>query len=336
VKQVAINGMGRIGRLTLRQLVKVPHVQVVAVNDLTDAATLAHLLKYDTVHGRADVPISSEGDTLLLAGQRIRVFAEPNPGALPFGALGADLVLECTGKFTRRQEAALHLRDGVGHVLISDASPDADRTIVLGVNEGALNLDRDRILSGASCTATCLAPMVKVLDDAFGLDYGFMTTVHSYTNDQRILDLPHEDLRRARAAALNMFPTSTGAARSLGLILPHLEGRLDGLAVRVPTPDVSIVDLTATLRRDATPATIDAAFRAAADRGSLSPYLEVLDAELVSSDLVGSAASCLYDPFLTKVLGPRLVKVFGWYDNEWGYAARLKDLSVLVLDGAGR
>ena len=336
MKQVAINGLGRIGRLTLRQLVKVPHLQVVAVNDLTDAATLAHLLKYDTVHGRADVPISSEGDMLILGGQRIRVFAEPDPGALPFGALGAELVLECTGKFTRRQEAALHLRDGVGHVLISDASPEADRTIVLGVNEDTLDLDRDRVLSGASCTATCLAPMVKVLDDAFGLDYGFMTTVHSYTNDQRILDLPHEDLRRARAAALNMIPTSTGAARSLGLILPHLEGRLDGLAVRVPTPDVSIVDLTATLYRDATPATIDAAFRAAADRGSLSPYLEVLEAELVSADLVGSSASCLYDPFLTKVLGPRLVKVFGWYDNEWGYAARLKDLCLLVLEGDGR
>lgn len=333
---MAINGMGRIGRLTLRQLAKVPDVRIVAVNDLTDAATLAHLLKYDTVHGRADVPVSAEDDHLVVAGHRIRVLAEPDPGSVPFGALGAGLVLECTGRFTRRQEAALHLRDGVGHVIISDASPDADRTVVLGVNESTLDLDRDRVLSGASCTATCLAPMVKVLDDAFGLEYGFMTTVHSYTNDQRILDLPHEDLRRTRAAAHNMIPTSTGAAESLGLILPHLEGRLDGLAVRVPTPDVSIVDLTATLRRDATPAAIDAAFRAAAEAGPLSPYLEVLDAELVSADLVGSAASCLYDPFLTKVLGPRLVKVFGWYDNEWGYAARLKDLCLLVLAGSGR
>jgi len=336
VKQVAINGMGRIGRLTLRQLVKVPEVRIVAVNDLTDAATLAHLLKYDTVHGQAEVPVHAENDHLIVAGHRIRVLSEPDPGSVPFGALGAGLVLECTGRFTRRQEASLHLRDGVGHVVISDASPDADRTVVLGVNEGALELDRDRVISGASCTATCLAPMVKVLDDAFGLDHGFMTTVHSYTNDQRILDLPHEDLRRARAAALNMIPTSTGAARSLGLILPHLEGRLDGLAVRVPTPDVSIVDLTATLRRDATPSAIDAAFQAAAAAGPLAPYLEVLDAELVSADLVGSAASCLYDPFLTKVLGPRLVKVFGWYDNEWGYAARLRDLCLLVLAGSGR
>ncbi|MFZ1376142.1 MAG: type I glyceraldehyde-3-phosphate dehydrogenase [Geothrix sp.] len=336
MKQVAINGMGRIGRLTLRQLVKDPGVQVVAVNDLTDAATLAHLLKYDTVHGRAGCPVDSEDGHLLLAGQRIRVLAEPDPRRVPFGSLGAGLVLECTGRFTQRELAAQHLRDGVGHVLISDASPDADRTVVLGVNEGTLDLDRDRVISGASCTATCLAPMVKVLDDAFGLDYGFMTTVHSYTNDQRILDLPHDDLRRARAAALNMIPTSTGAARSLGLLLPHLEGRLDGLAVRVPTPDVSIVDLTATLRSEATPATVDSAFRAAAEAGPLSPYLEVLDAELVSADLVGSTASCLYDPFLTKVLGPRLVKVFGWYDNEWGYAARLKDLCLLVLAESGR
>ena len=336
MKQVAINGMGRIGRLTLRQLVKDPGVQVVAVNDLTDAATLAHLMNYDTVHGRAECPVGSEDGYLLLAGQRIRVLAEPDPRRVPFGSLGAGLVLECTGRFTQRELAAQHLRDGVGHVLISDASPDADRTVVLGVNEGTLDLDRDRVISGASCTATCLAPMVKVLDDSFGLDYGFMTTVHSITNDQRILDLPHEDLRRMRAAALNMIPTSTGAARSLGLILPHLAGRLDGLAVRVPTPDVSIVDLTAILRREATLATVDKAFREAAEAGPLSPYLEVLEAELVSADLVGSAASCLYDPFLTKVLGPRLVKVFGWYDNEWGYAARLKDLCLLVLAESGR
>lgn len=336
MKQVAINGMGRIGRLTLRQLVKVPHLRVVAVNDLTDAATLAHLLKYDTVHGRADFPVGSEGDFLLLDGQRIRVCAEPDPDAVPFGALGAELVLECTGTFTRRSEAASHLRDGVGHVLISDASPDADRTVIMGVNESTLDLDRDRIISAASGTAICLAPLVKVLDEAFGLDHGFVTAVHSYTNDQRILDLPHGDLRRTRAAALNMIPTGTRAAASLGLVMPHLDGRLEGLAVKVPTPDVSIVDLTATLRADVTPAAIDAAFRAATELGPLAPYLEVLDAELVSADLVGSTASCLYDPFLTKVLGPRLVKVFGWYDNEWSYAARLKDLCLFVLERRGR
>ncbi len=336
MQKVAINGLGRIGRLALRQLMKVPHVQVVAVNELTDAATLAHLVKYDSVHGQADFPVASDGDCLVLDGRRIRVFAEQEPGAIPFGATGARLVLECTGRFTRRTQAAAHLRDGVGHVLISAPSPDADRTVVLGVNEGSLELTKDRIISAASCTTNCLAPLVKVLDDAFGLEFGFMTTVHSYTNDQRILDLPHPDLRRARAATLSMIPTSTGAARAVGQVLPHLEGRLDGLAVRVPTPDVSIVDLTATLKAKASLEAIHQAFHQASRTGPLAPYLEVLEAELVSVDLVGRGASCLYDPYLTKVLGPRLVKVFGWYDNEWGYAARMKDLCLRILEAQCR
>ena len=334
--KVAINGLGRIGRLALRQLLQVPHLQVVAVNDLTDAATLAHLLKYDSVHGRADFPVASDGACLLVNGRRIEVFTEKEPARIPFGSSGAQMVLECTGRFTHRAQAAAHLQGGVGHVIISSPSDDADRTVVLGVNEGSLHLAEDRVISGASCTTNALAPMVKVLDDAFGLEYGFMTTVHSYTNDQRILDLPHHDLRRARAATLSMIPTSTGAARTIGLVLPHLEGRLDGIAVRVPTPDVSIIDLTATLRTEAPLEAIHAAFRSAAATGPLAPYLEVLEAELVSADLVGSTASCLYDPFLTKVLGPRLVKVFGWYDNEWAYAARLKDLCLHVLEGARR
>jgi glyceraldehyde 3-phosphate dehydrogenase len=333
VKQVAINGLGRIGRLVLRQLVKVPQVQVVAVNDLADAATLAHLIQYDSAHGRANFSVAADGDYLVLDGRRIRVYAEKEPRLIPFGTAGAQVVLECTGQHTERAAAAAHLRDGVRHVLVSGPCGDADRTVVLGVNDSSLDLATDRILSAASCTTNCLAPMVKVLDDAFGLDYGFMTTVHSYTNDQRVLDLPHEDLRRSRAAASSMIPTSTGAAQAIGLVLPHLEGRLDGLSIRVPTPDVSIVDLTATLKADADLATIHAAFRHAADSGPLAPYLEVLTAPLVSIDLVGSRASCLYDPFLTKVLEPRLVKVFGWYDNEWGYAARLKDLCLLVLEG---
>lgn len=332
MKKVAINGLGRIGRLTLRHLMKVPHVQVVAVNDLTDAATLAHLMKYDSVHGRAPFPVASDGGFLVLDGHRIRVYSEKEPQRIPFGSQGAQVALECTGRFTERTQAAAHLQGSVSHVLISAPSGDADRTLVMGVNEDTLDLTRDRIISNASCTTNCLAPMVKVLDDAFGLEFGFMTTVHSYTNDQRILDLPHEDLRRARAAALSMIPTSTGAARAIGLVLPHLEGRLDGLAVRVPTPDVSIVDLTATLKADASLEAIHAAFRTAAEGGPLAPYIEVLDAELVSADLVGSSASCLYDPFLTKALGPRLVKVFAWYDNEWGYAARMKDLCLHVLD----
>lgn len=332
MKKVAINGLGRIGRLVLRQLMEVPHVQVVAVNDLTDAATLAHLLKYDSTHGRARFPVAADGDFLVLGGHRIRVHAEKDPRLIPFCDQGAQLVLECTGRFTKREQAAQHLQGSVGHVLVSAPARDADRTVVLGVNEGALDLAKDRVISNASCTTNCLAPLVQVLDQAFGLDYGFMTTVHSYTNDQRILDLPHQDLRRARAAALSMIPTSSGAAKAIGLVLPHLQGRLDGLAVRVPTPDVSIVDLTATLKADLSLEAVHAAFREASAAGPLAPYLEVLDAELVSADLVGSTASCLYDPFLTKVLGPRMVKVFGWYDNEFGYAARLKDLCLHVLE----
>ncbi len=334
MKRVAINGLGRIGRLTLRHLMQDSRVQVVAVNDLADAATLAHLLQYDSVHGRAAFSVAAEGGHLVLAGQRIPVHTERDPRHLPFGALGAQVVLECTGQFTRRAEAAAHLRGTVAHVLVSAPSDDADRTVVLGVNEGSMELAKDRVISCASGTTHGLAPLVKVLDGTFGLEYGFVTAVHSYTNDQRILDLPHEELRRARAATLSMIPTRSGAAGILSRILPHLEGRLEGLAIRVPTPDVSLVDLTATLKEDASLAAVHGAFRAAAGSGPLAPYLEVLDAELVSADLVGSSASCLYDPFLTKVLGPRLIKVFGWYDNEWGYAARLEDLCLHVLAGS--
>ncbi|HXC17533.1 MAG TPA: type I glyceraldehyde-3-phosphate dehydrogenase [Holophagaceae bacterium] len=332
MRKVAINGLGRIGRQVLRHLMKAPHLQVVAVNDLTDAATLAHLMKYDSVHGAAPFPVAADGNHLVVDGCRIRVYAEKDPQLIPFGAAGAEVVLECTGRFTKRKDAALHLQNGVRHVIISAPADDADRTIVMGVNDSALDLAKQQVLSNASCTTNCLGPMVKVLDDAFGLDYGFMTTVHSYTNDQRILDLPHKDLRRARAAAINMIPTSTGAARAIGLVLPHLKGRLDGIAVRVPTPDVSLTDLTATLKSDTTAEAVHAAFRKAAAEGPLAPYLVVLEDELVSSDFIGSQASCSYDPFLTKQLGPRMVKIFGWYDNEYGYSARLKDLCVAVLD----
>lgn len=332
MRKVAINGLGRIGRQVLRHLMKVPHVQVVAVNDLTDAATLAHLMKFDSVHGAAPFPVASDGSFLVVDGRRIRVYAEKDPQLIPFGAAGAEVVLECTGRFTKRKDAAVHLQNGVKQVIISAPANDADATIVMGVNDQSLDLATQTVLSNASCTTNCLGPMVKVLDDAFGLDYGFMTTVHSYTNDQRILDLPHKDLRRARAAAINMIPTSTGAAKAIGLVLPHLKGRLDGIAVRVPTPDVSLTDLTATLKKDATVDEVHAAFKAAASTGPLAPYLVVLEDELVSSDFIGSEASCSYDPFLTKQLGPRMVKVFGWYDNEYGYSARLKDLCVAVLD----
>jgi glyceraldehyde 3-phosphate dehydrogenase len=289
-------------------------------------------MKYDSVHGQADFPVASDGGFLVLDGRRIRVSAEPDPRLVPFGSLGAQVVLECTGRFTGRAQAALHLQGDVSHVIIGAPSEDADRTVVMGVNEDSLDVAKDRVISTASGTTNCLAPMVKVLDDAFGLEFGFLTAIHSYTNDQRILDLPHEDLRRARAAALSMIPTRTGAVQAIGLVLPHLKGRLDGIAVRVPTPDVSLVDLTAILRADATPEAIHAAFRQAGATGPLAPYLAVLDAELVSADLVGNSASSLYDPFLTKVLGPRFAKVFAWYDNEYGYAARMKDLCIHVLD----
>ena len=331
MRKVAINGLGRIGRLALRRLARVPHVQVVAVNDLTDAATLAHLLKYDTVHGRAEFSVAVDGDGLVLDGRRIQVCAEPDPRRLPFGALGAEVVLECTGCFNRREQAANHLQGSVQQVLLSAVTDDADRTVVLGVNDGALELRTDRILSVGDGTLNCLAHLVKVLDDAFGLEAGLVTTVHSTLSDQRILDLPHADLRLARAATLSMIPAPCGASAALGRVLPRFAGKLKGLAVRVPTPEGSLVDLTATLRGDASLDAIHAAFRAAAATSALAPYLEVLDAELVSADLVGQAASCLYDPFLTKQLAPRLVKVFGWHDNELAAAARLTDLCLRVL-----
>ena len=332
MQQVAINGLGRIGRLALRQLLSASGVRVVAVNDLASAATLAHLLKYDSVHGQWQIPVAVDGEQLLLGDHRIRVFNEAHPSRIPFGAAGARVVLECTGRFTRRLEAAQHLREGVSHVLISALARDADRTVILGVNEGQLDPLRDRVLSAACSTSQCLAPVVQVLDAAFGIEYGFMTSVHSYTNEQRILDLPHEDLRMARAATLSMIPVDTAAARTVGRLLPHLEGRLDGLMVRVPTPDVSLLDCTATLRTECHLEAVHAAFRAAALTGPLAPFLAVLPAELVSTDLVGTTASAHYDPFLTKLLGPRMVKVFAWYDNEFAYAARLKDLCLHLLE----
>jgi len=331
MRKVAINGLGRIGRLALRRLLGVPHVQVVAVNDVTDAATLAHLIKYDSVHGRAPFPVAADGACLVLAGHHIQVCTEADPRRLPFGALGAEVVLECTGRFHQREQAAAHLQGTVRQVLLSAVTSDADRTVVMGVNDGALDLRTDRILAAGDGTLNCLALLAKVLDDAFGLEAGLVTTVHSTTQDQRILDLPHPDLRLARAAALSMIPAPCAAPSAIGQVLPHLAGRLQGLVVRVPTADVSLVDLTATLRAEASLEAVQAAFRAAAATKGLAPFLEVLDAELVSADLVGQTASCLYDPFLTKRLAPRLVKVFGWFDNEAAAAARLQDLCLRVL-----
>ncbi len=328
--KLAINGLGRVGRLVLRQLMGHPEVDVIGVNDLADTRTLAHLMKYDSVHRRAAFPVSHEGDCLILGTRRIPVYHEKRPGAAPFGHDGAQLVLECTGQFTRRAEAALHLQGTVSHVVISDPSEDADVTAVMGLNEASFDPGTQRIISNANGTTHCLASLLKVLDDAFGVEFGLVTTVHAYTNDQRILDLPHSDLRRARAASMSMIPTACDALRPAGSVLPHLEGRLDGIEVRVPAPDVSIVDLSAMLRREASVETINSAFMQAAAHGQHG-HLEVLTDEIVSVDLIGSTANCLFDPFLTKAMTPRYAKVFGWFDNELGYATHLADLAIHTL-----
>jgi glyceraldehyde 3-phosphate dehydrogenase len=329
--KLAINGLGRIGRLALRRLTRHPEIEIVGVNDLADTRTLAHLITYDSVHGRAGFPVEHQGDRLFLDKRAIPVSHDPVPEHLPFGDQGARIVLECTGAFTSRDQARRHLQGGIGHVLVSAPSSDADFTAVLGVNHEQLDLSSHRIISNASCTTHCLGPLLAVMDQAFGVDFGLVTAVHSYTNDQRILDLPHTDLRRARAASMSMIPTSTGVVETIDQVLPHLAGRIDGLAIRVPTPDVSLADLSLMLKRDATLESIRTAFQAAAESGPLSDYLEIVKDEIVSVDLTGSPASCLFDPFLTKVMTPRFIKVFGWYDNEYGYAARLVDLARHVL-----
>lgn len=326
--KVAINGMGRVGRLALRRLQACPGVEVVAVNDLSDARTLAHLVKHDTVHGLAPFPVAQEGDTLRLGDRRIPVLREADPALLPFGRLGATLVLECTGRFVHRDQAQAHLRHGVARVLVSAPMEDADRTLVRGVNEEDLRAD-DRILSAGSGTLNALAPVVKVLDDAFGLRQALLTVVHSYTADQRILDLPHPDLRRARAAGLSMIPTASSAPAALVRVLPHLAGRIEGVAIRVPTPDVSLLDLMARLDRAVTPDGVNEAFRCASHQ-AFAGLLGVLDEELVSADLVGRIESALVDPFLTRTVGPRAVKLLAWYDNEAAYAARLVELAQAV------
>lgn len=324
--KVAINGLGRIGRQALRQIQRTPGLELVAVNDLTDPAGMAHLVKYDSVHGRAGFAVGHGQDYLLLAGTPVPMFREEHPEGLPFGDLGARVVLECTGRFTAREQASRHLRHGVERVIIGASSPDPDLTVVMGVNQDRLEAERPRIISAACATTHALAILLKVLDDAFGVEGGLATAVESLGNDQRILDLPHPDLRMARAAALSMIPAPSAAAQDLGRVLPALAGRLGVQAIRVPTPDVGLVDLSVTLERDATPAALLAAFRAAAQAPPLAGLLEVLEAPLVSSDLRGGTASCVLDALLTKVMTPRFVKVFGWFDNEVAYAARLVDL----------
>ncbi len=321
--KVAINGFGRIGRLTFREMLKKDNIEVVAINDLTDTTTLAHLLKYDSIHGRFGHEVSFDEQNLIVNGKSIRVTAEKDPANLPWASMGIDVVLESTGKFVDDQGAGLHLKAGARKVVISAPAKGNVKTVVLGVNDHELTDDLT-IISNASCTTNCLAPMAKALDDAFGIEKGYITTIHAYTSDQRLHDAPHKDLRRARAAALSIVPTSTGAAKAVGLVLPHLKGKLDGSAMRVPVPTGSLTDLTVILKTEATPAQINAAVKAAAE-GSLKGILEYTEDEIVSTDIIGSPYSCIFDAKLTTANGT-MAKVVGWYDNEAGYSARTADL----------
>ena len=327
--RVGINGFGRIGRNILRACLEESALEFVAVNDITDAKTLAHLLKYDSVHGTLRRDVRAEKDGLSVDGKTLRVLAEREPSKLPWKQLGVDLVLECSGHFTARDKAALHLEAGAKKVIISAPAKGADLTIAMGVNDRAYDPTKHTILSNASCTTNCLAPVAKVLHESFGIRRGLMTTVHSYTNDQRILDLPHEDLRRARAAALSMIPTSTGAAKAIGLVIPALDGKLDGMAVRVPTPNVSLVDLTVELEKPASETDVNAAMKSAAS-GSLKGILHYCEEPLVSTDFNGTPYSSIFDSKLTRVIDKTFCKVLSWYDNEWGFSCRMRDVSLLV------
>jgi glyceraldehyde 3-phosphate dehydrogenase len=321
--KVAINGFGRIGRLTLRALLSKENVEVVAINDLTDNATLAHLFKYDSIHGRFNGQVSSDAESITVNGRRIAAFAEKDPKNLPWGKLGIEVVLESTGRFVDEAGAGGHLTAGAKKVVISAPAKGNIATVVLGVNEHTLT-GNETILSNASCTTNCLAPMAKVLDDNFGIEKGYITTIHAYTADQNLQDAPHKDLRRARAAALSIVPTSTGAAKAVGLVLPHLQGKLDGTAMRVPVPTGSLTDLTAILKREVSADEINAAMRKAA-ANEMKGILEYMEDPIVSTDIVGNPHSCIFDAELTAVNGT-LVKVVGWYDNESGYSARTADL----------
>jgi len=323
--KVGINGFGRIGRNFFRAIRESgAAIEIVGINDLTDTKTLAHLLKYDSILGRLGVPVSAEEGAIVVDGVRIPVFAERDPADLPWGEIGAEIVVESTGYFTDAAAAKKHLDAGAKKVIISAPAKGEDITIVMGVNEDKYNPTTDNIISNASCTTNCLAPMAKAIDDAFGIERGLMTTIHAYTNDQSILDFPHSDLRRARAAALNMIPTSTGAAKAIGLVLPHLKGKLDGYAMRVPVPTGSATDLTVELKTAATKEEVNAVVKAAAE-GPLKGILVYTEDPIVSTDIVTDPASCIFDSSLTNANG-NMVKVLGWYDNEWGYSNRLVDL----------
>jgi glyceraldehyde 3-phosphate dehydrogenase len=323
--KVAINGFGRIGRNVVRAGLHRNDVEFVATNDITDTQTLAHLLKYDSVLGTLTEPISSDADSITVAGKKIKVFATKDPAQIDWNSVGAQIVVESTGKFTDAKEACKHIRGTVKKVIISAPAKNEDVTLVLGVNDSAYDPARHNVISNASCTTNCLAPVVKVLHDTFGIQKGSMTTIHSYTNDQHVLDFPHKDLRRARAAALNMIPTTTGAAKAIGLVMPQLKGKLDGYSMRVPTPDVSVVDLVALLEKSATSEEVNAALKSAAE-GPLKGILAYTDDPVVSTDMLHNPNSSIVDGQMTKVLDGNLLKVIAWYDNEWGYSCRVVDL----------
>jgi glyceraldehyde 3-phosphate dehydrogenase len=326
-----INGFGRIGRNVLRAMKQSDVERVAAINDLTDTHTLAHLLKWDSVHGKFDGEIGYDAENIVVRGHKIKVLKERDPGNLPWKDLGVDVVLESTGFFTSRDKAELHItKAGAKKVLISAPAKNPDATICMGINDDIYDGAKHTIVSNASCTTNCLAPLAKVLHDNFGVEQGFMSTIHSYTNDQRILDFPHEDLRRARAAAISIIPSSTGAAKAIGEVIPDLKGKLNGGSFRVPTPDGSVTDFTAVLAKDATAESINAAFKAAAGEKNYSGILEFSDEPLVSQDIVGNPHSCIFDSKLTLTLGNRFVKVVGWYDNEWGYSNRCVDMLAML------
>ncbi len=334
--RIGINGFGRIGRNVLRASLGDPDLLFVAINDLTDAKTLAYLLKYDSVHGTLKGTVEAKDDQILVEGKPLKVLAIKDPKELPWRDLKVDVVIESTGRFTDREGAGKHLSAGAKHVIISAPAKDPDVTIVLGVNENTYDPKSHHIISNASCTTNCLAPVAKVLMENFGIKHGVMTTIHSYTNDQQLLDLPHKDLRRARAAGMSMIPTSTGAAKALHLVIPQLKGKMDGLAIRVPTPNVSLVDLTVETEKDCDVATVNEAFRRAA-HGSMKGILQYSEAPIVSIDQKGDDHSATVDAPLTSVIDKRLVKVIAWYDNEWGYSCRVRDLiKVIAAKSKGR
>ncbi len=326
--RVGINGFGRIGRQVLRAAKQqgVADLDFVAINDLTDTKTLAHLFKYDSVHGTYDGQVTADADSITVDGDRIQILAERDPGKLPWKDLGVDIVLESTGFFTKAGDARKHMEAGAKKVIISAPATDEDITIVMGVNSEKYDAASHHIISNASCTTNCLVPMVKVVRDAFGFVHGSMVTIHSYTNDQSVLDLPHKDLRRARAAALSMIPTTTGAAKATSLVIPEVKGLIDGMSVRVPTPDVSLTDLTCVVERSVTKEEVNAAFKAASESGALEGVLGYSEVPLVSIDYVGNPNSCTLDALSTTVINGTLVKLSGWYDNEWGYSCRCVDL----------